>query len=510
MKRRGRFTLAAVALAILLVAAVVGPARVPGWGGDLPQLALPDEAPREAPPAPRADVLVAVRAGADGTPIDPRVYSFNYASWAYPLDHGPVADATFVAMVKQLRPAMLRWPAGHWSQSMCWELPGAPPCAPAHQHVMTEEDLRAHLALTDAVGAQPLLGVNVKTGSPEQAAAVARWMVADGRAGAWYELGNEPDLHGGRGTTPQAQAEAARRFAAAIRAVDPQARIVAGVVMTGAHVAPWSGQPDWMGPLAAGVGREADAYSWHWYPLDSDNRRATSAAHPTVEHLLAENAWDWRPSGLDFAESACARMEAIRNATGAEHWVTELGPDSGAVQAPGITDGQVAAVWMADALPRLAECGADAVFQFALRQPKGSHLVLMRNDRTPTPMWATYQLLSQNWRGHALPAEHDTRNHTLAVHAARTGEGDLAVVVVNKGATNLTAALRWDGAYPLGATCWTIEADGPTATTNRVNGANFTQEVAIAGPAGVECDPWAAIEVPAYGVVVLRASPPRG
>jgi len=460
---------------------------------------ITDERPL-APPALRdgpADATVVV--GAPGGRIDDRVYSFNVASWL-PDDFAP-ANETFVAMLRQLRPALLRFPAGHDSQFTFFDPTSSRTALPdGFRHRLTGERLDQFLDTTARIGAQPLLAVNLKTGSPAMAAELARHVVDRGHAGAWYELGNEPDLRDRFRASPEAEAGRFLAFAAALRAADPSARLVGGAIMTGANAFGANGREPWMEPFARIVGERANALSWHWYPLDSDNPNPRSPAFPAVEHLVQERASDWLPSGLSFADLACEAMEAIRAETGAEHWVTELGPDSGAHMAPGITNGQVAAVWIADALPRLAECGADAVFQFAARQHEGQVLALMTHDREPTPLWGAYQLLSMGFRGEWLACEVDGAPQ-LACHAARAGDGATSVVLANKGAESLQVALRWSAGER--ASVWTLEADGPTSTTARANGEPLTRELVLAGLPQAALDADAGVLVPPYGVVLI-------
>jgi hypothetical protein len=194
-------------------------------------------------------------------------------------------------------------------------------------------------------------------------------------------------------------------------------------------------------------------------------------------------------------------MADIRRATRAEDWVTELGPDSGATQAPGITNGLVAAVWLADALPRLAECGTSAIFQFAVRQNAGSDLVLMTANRDPTPMWASYALLSQFYRGTMIAS--NSSEPAIAVHASVQPNGDVTVVLVNKGAAAVPVALHAAG--PVGALGerWLLRADSPTATNSTLNGVPYDRAAVANGVAGVPVDARKTVLLPPYSVEVL-------
>ena len=451
--------------------------------------------------AQAADASVTV-ASIDGGVIDPRVYSFNIASWE-PADYiGP--NATFVNMLRQLDPALLRFPPGHDGQHMYFDPTNTLTYPPAgYSRLLRGDTLDKFVAMARQVGAEPMIEINVKTGTPEMAASLVRYAnVQRGHGIVWFEIGNEPDLSDAYRTNPTAEGEKFLRFEAAMRAVDPNIKLVGGAIMSGANAFGTNGRTAWLPPFSQVVTNHAQALSWHWYPLDSEQLSTSSSAYPSVAHLLQETANDWQTSGMDFAERACAGMAPLTRSTGAEHWITEIGPDSGAKQAPGITNGQVAAVWIADALPRLAECGATAVFQFAVRQQPGSVLVLMTHDRQPTPQWGTYQLLAQaytgSWRDAAV-----TGPKELAAHAARQADGTVSLVLANKGATPLRVSVAMPGVTDVHT--WTLEADGPTSVQSRVNGKILDRSAVLAGFAPIDASLSRPVEVPPYGVVVLSS-----
>jgi hypothetical protein len=448
-----------------------------------------------------ATVLGTVDITKTGPTIDPRIYSFNVAAWT-DVDYDPPNPA-FVAMLRLLHPALLRFPAGHASQDYYFDPTNTrarnePPAG--YGWVLTGAELDDFLNFSHEVGAQPLIGINQKTGTPQMAAEMVWYLNVEHQDHVhWFEIGNEPDLHGTANTTPQSAAYSYLQIARAMRSADPSIGLVGGVFMTGADLVGIKPDSDWLTPYSSIVGGEADAYSWHLYPLDSDNPASRSAS-PSVPHLLQETAPDWPPSGLSFVETACARMDAVRNATGAEHWVTELGPDSGARQAPGITNGQVAAVWAADVLPRLTECGAKAIFQFALHQQAGSDLVLLTEDFQPTPMWATWQYMSADYRG-VVVASH-SNDSVVEIHAARQPDGAVTVLLTNKGPAAESVAIDVHGMPQEGANLWTIAAPYPTDTSTFVNGVPFDRTAALNGVPPTVAPAGRAVEVPPYSTVV--------
>ena len=195
----------------------------------------------------------------------------------------PVLEA-----IRSLRPGLIRYPGGcfadgyHWQDGIgprekrprrpnrMWSRFGKALGPDDHNHFGTDE----FLALCEELGAEPMLTVNVGSGTPEEAAAWVEYCngsestywgqqrVMNGRAEPWavksWCVGNEmwnPGEFGFCG--PSTYAQRLLRFSSAMRAKDPELRLVA--VGLGD---PWNW---WNRVVLEGVGPHADYLSIHAY-----------------------------------------------------------------------------------------------------------------------------------------------------------------------------------------------------------------------------------------------------
>lgn len=183
---------------------------------------------------------------APGAAVNRRVLGSN-VGWAFGGDDLLTKEGDFVpAMLERVRalaPTVLRYPGGTYSDVFHWE-------AATNEHVFNRQvqptlmDTRRFLELCELVGAQPLITVNVVTGTAQEA---ARWVAfTNGRKTVsrlsgrplprvrYWEIGNEPYLkeqsRDDIDLRPDEYARRAGRFIAAMRAVDPD--ILIGLPLT--------------------------------------------------------------------------------------------------------------------------------------------------------------------------------------------------------------------------------------------------------------------------------------
>jgi alpha-N-arabinofuranosidase len=241
--------------------------------GAMLEVGLLGPARGEGPPAELARATLAV--GADWTIAEGRLeipadadaepdglFTFRVAAaeaanvvfasiMLHPDDHVHGADPDVVAMLKDARLPMLRWPGGNFVSGYHWRDGVGPldlrPTKPnlawggLEYHTFGTDEF---IALCRTLECEPLICVNAGDGTADEAAAwVAYCNGAPGspmgnmRAGnghpepygvRYWEIGNE--VHGSwqvHHTTPQGYADRYRRFADAILAVDPAVRLLA-------------------------------------------------------------------------------------------------------------------------------------------------------------------------------------------------------------------------------------------------------------------------------------------
>lgn len=193
-------------------------------------------------------------------PVNRRVLGSN-VGWAFGgdnlLDAEGAFDRRMLAMAGELAPTVLRYPGGTYSDVFHWE-------AASNEHVFTRKqqptlmDTQRFLELCEALQAEPLITVNVVTGTAEQA---ARWVAATNVRGftsrrtgrklppvRWWEIGNEPYLKEQSrhdiDLAPEEFARRANRWIQAMRAVDPAISIglpLSSDTRAGIPVTPWPG-----------------------------------------------------------------------------------------------------------------------------------------------------------------------------------------------------------------------------------------------------------------------------
>ncbi len=238
--------------------------------------------------------------------IDPRIYGQNIEHMGRQVLGGLVAEAGSTAAqdargfrldvleaVKDLGPALLRWPGGCFADSYHWrdgigsgrpsvpnrmwggfligKIFGSPPfpLGPREDNRFGTDEF---MALCRAAGAEPSLTASLGAEDPEEAAgwiAYVREKYGAGAVPVW-SVGNEQwnivEPNGCAGK-PKRYVERFHRFAKAMRGADPGIQLVAsgGDVFT---------MPDWNEEIIRGIGSAMDMFSMHlylpaWNPLGS-------------------------------------------------------------------------------------------------------------------------------------------------------------------------------------------------------------------------------------------------
>lgn len=447
--------------------------------------------------------------GGERVDIDRPFYGLNIADWE-PQDYRPSPDPEFRSFLAALDPGVLRWPAGHTSQSTKWERTPEESWGSVWLSTGHFDDF---VALAHGVGADPLIAVNMKTATPDQAADMVRYANLERDYDiTWWQLGNEPDHLDGETSGPEEYASDAEAFSAAMRAVDPRIRLVGGEIMTGAHVVGSNGARDWMTPILQRAGDEFDAVSWHYYPLDSGQKNTASSAYPTVENLFQEDAPDWRPASMRFADEIFPHLKTQRDrySPGSEIWVTEMAEDSGSGGKPGIVGAAAGMLWTADILGRFAAHGPDAVVKFVFHSGSSHRFTLLDENMDPRPAYYAYWLYAREMGDLFVKAESDDRTK-IAAHAALRDDGALSIVLVNKDTSARAVELDVQGFSATRAERFVLRGDSYSDATVEINGAtlhawNVDGESAVR-PQSVSVHDALHASLPAYSVtvIVLRA-----
>jgi hypothetical protein len=429
-----------------------------------------------------ADVDVSIDTGrgpkghAAPVPITRNLYGMNIADWV-PADYAPTLKPTYFDLLSALRPGVLRWPAGHRSQEYVWQRGGG---GQTGNWTLTPALVDAFIALTKAVGAEPLFAINVKRGTVSSAQDLLHYLnVERGYGVRWLQIGNEPDLTDGMTSGPDQYSGQLEAFVDGLRAVDPSIRIVGPEMLTGAHVSGVNNTLDWMLPILARAGGRIDGISWHYYPLDSAQRNPASSAIMSTEHLFQESAKDWRPAAMAYVDEIMPKFAQLRaaHAPNAEVWVTELAEDPGPGAGAGISETLAGALWVGDILGRYGEYGPGAVLRWHFKGSLDHAYGLLGPNDVPRPAYGAYWLYARHFGDRFVESASSASGRSaiteVAVHAA--------LVLVNKKAEPRRVRLTIAGFVPCSAEELTLKGASLSATEFDINGTALTATTAKSG-----------------------------
>ncbi len=358
--------------------------------------------------------------------ISPLVYGTNVGPWQN--------------ITRSMRPfltkagfALFRFPGGNWGD----------------EYLLTHQQLDKFVAFCQEEHAVPLVQVNLFQGSPEEAAELVRYAnVVRGYGIQYWNIGNEPDLYAvTRGevdyTTSKFNADW-KRFAAAMRAVDPSIKFV------GPEISAYTGTEHdrrdrdgklWMPEFLKANGKQVDVVSFHWYPFGKPGADRDS--------LLAQPA-EW--GGVIQRLRVATRRYVGRDLPIA---VTEANSDwTGAEGGEATPDSFNNALWWADVLGRLMRQRVFMVGQFALSGARGLGLLSLDG---PRPTYYVYLL----YRHFGDTMVYASSPYRMTPVYASTGEGFVSLMVVNKQPHDVQLPLEVAGAkLARKGEYWRLDAHG--------------------------------------------------
>jgi hypothetical protein len=312
-------------------------------------------------PAPSsASTVLTVRRGELGREIPAGFtgLSMEYTSVQSYAGSDPRAlHPAFLALVRDLAPGqrpVLRI-GGDSTDWVWWPIAGV--ARPAGiKYALTPRLLAVIRALTGAVDARMILGVNLEADSRELASGEARALIAGvgRRSIEALEVGNEPELYGsfnwyrlpdGRGVKGRPPGYDPARYAENAANV---ARALPKVPLAG----PGIGAPKWIAQLSQIIraGPRVGVVTLHAYPLRHCRAASTQA---TIPHLLADS------SSTGLARSL-SRYASIAHAHGLPLRIDEMNAVSCGGRR-GVSDTFATALWSLDTLFALVRAGVDGV-----------------------------------------------------------------------------------------------------------------------------------------------------
>jgi hypothetical protein len=441
------------------------------------------------PPGVEPDVIVTVGANPVLREIQPGlIFGANFGAWVSNTKLGtPTRD-----LVKDLRPAVGRFPGGNMSNNYCWVTQKVS----GNDHLVWEDwswgiDVYQYIAFLKAIGCVPMFSLNPFDhtidgelhSAASEAADLAGLFVANGFAGAYYEVGNENDGSWNPMLTINQYTDRFILLMTAVKAVDPSARSM-GPVVSGYNMTWING---FLNRLAAlGATGLLDWISYHHYGgwISNDNQNGIDLDDPqefgaelgTIRDALASR-------GLGRVKIAVTEMNA-------------------AIWDEGCTRGQFTVeqgLWLADALG-VSLMNADAANVWIHLHPGADPHSLIDDGPTPPrptknywPVALPAQTLSStdpSAQVSVLPVTLDVGASVMTGYAVRKGDGSLGVLLINKGAQGLEVGVD-------------LPASPGEVTARRVGRAEYD---AASGPVQASvrvASRRAAVTVPATSIVGL-------
>ena len=391
-------------------------------------------------PEPGVNVVVTVDGSAVLRELEPGLlFGANLGAWVSNTKLG----ATTQDLFRDLRPSVARFPGGNMSNNYCWVTQKVSD----NDHVQWDDwswgiGVDQYIAFLKAIGCVPMFSLNpfdhtidgeVHSAASE-AADLARLFVAEGFAGAYYEVGNEND---GSWNPMLSIDEYTDRFIllmTAVKAVDPSARSM-GPVVSGYKMTWINGFLNRLQSL--GALDLLDWISYHHYGgwISNSNQNGIDLGDPQ-----------------DFGDN----LETIRSALAGRGLsrvkiaVTEM---NAAIWDEGCTRGQFTVkqgLWLADALC-VSLMKADAANVWIHLHPGADPHSLIDDGATPPQP-------TKNYWPVALPAQTlsssdpvapvavlavtlDVEPSIVTGYAVRRADGSLGVLLINKSVESLEVAV---------------------------------------------------------------------
>lgn len=360
--------------------------------------------------------------------VSPYLLGSNYGPWvAVPFG---MQDAAYNSKIKAIR-----FPGGAWGD----------------RNNLQPYSIDPFLAFCDQVGAIPTISVNLRDGTPEQAAELVRYINIEKKYGAVYwAIGNEPTLFAREKSnnydTVQYNKDW-RKFADAMKAVDPTIKLI------GPDVHQYSAEPDqrpkdvngldWMDEFLKANGDQVDVVTFHRYPFGTN----------ATKEQLRENAKEWD-------DIVIALRNRIQELTGREIpiAITEVSTNyNPAVGGEATPDSHFNAIWLADVVGQMAQQQLFMFNHWMLTSSSGGQGGWgMIGRGVLRPSYYVYQLYAM-FGTKLIYSASGVEN--VNVYAAKREDGTLTLMIVNLNDDAQTIPLQFKGKMPKSAQLFLLDPE---------------------------------------------------
>ncbi|MEV6404203.1 cellulose-binding protein [Streptomyces bobili] len=421
-----------------------------------------------------------------------------------------MGDAKVTSLMKAAGVRQLRYPGGSGADDFHWK---------THTMgnggwIVPNTDFDSFMATAKKVGAQPILTANYGSGTPQEAADWVKYANVDKGYGVKYwEIGNEVYGNGhysnGKGWETDNHADKSPKeygknlvaYSKAMKAVDPKVKIGAVLTTPGfwpdAEKAPGD-SADWNNTVLSIAGSSIDFVIVHWYPggtttadlLNTPSRIAgvtsslrsliakyTGSHAASVEIAVTETDAEFSPAKTSQAAALFAPDTYMtwfeQGATHVDWWNLHNGSGQAPTTVNGETDYQDGGILSA------GTCA-------------GGKCEPPRDTPFPT-YWGIRSLTALAQPGDTM-VKSSSGNPAVTVHAVRSSNGGLNVMLTNKSPQNAAqVSLSYAGFTPASGAVTTISyAKGDTALTTAKRGTAAAQTL------------------PPYSITTLQLKPASG
>lgn len=370
-----------------------------------------------APPAPEFSFQVNTRETLGAIPPNFLGLGYETSSVAIP-GLLSATNRTYVQLVKNLGPQGVIRIGGNVSDYSSFSPHDKAVSAPKAT-VVNEESMRALGSFLHATGWHLIWGLNLGSGSEQNAVEEAQAVTASVKDKLLaFEIGNEPDLFG-RGTAHRPRdysyedyLREYRRYKAAIRAKLP------GAPFAGPDAA---SATDWVTRFAVDEGADLKLLTHHYY-------RQCAGPTSTLDKLLYPDP---------KLNPELKRLEAAAKASHVPYRICETNSFCGGGQ-PGVSDTFGAALWMLDYLFTLAWANAAGVnIETGVNQLGfiSSYSPIAKNERgnyAAKPDYYGMLAFARAARGQKLTMRYEAADVNLSAYAVLEDRGGTTVTLINK------------------------------------------------------------------------------
>ncbi|MBC8508983.1 MAG: hypothetical protein ISR58_16660 [Anaerolineales bacterium] len=387
-------------------------------------------APLSAPtaiPTPVANVLY-VDPDMELGEISPYLLGSNLGPWAaVPFN---MLDAAYNSNVKAIR-----FPGGAWGD----------------RNILKPYHIDPFIDFCKKIGAIPTISVNLRDGTPEQAAELVRYITIEKEYDVVYwAIGNEPTLFdkeiGADYDTAHFNTNW-RKFAQAMKAVDSNIKLIGPDIhqyAVRADARPKDSKGlDWMDEFLKANGDMIDIATFHRYPFGTN---------PTKDDLR-QNAKEWD-------DLVIALRGRIHELTGRDIPIalTEVNTNyNPAVGGDATPDSHFNAIWLADVVGQMAQQGVFMFNHWMLASSGGAQGgwgMIVRSGLRPS--YYTYQMYSMFGSKLVYSA---SGVDNVSIYAAKREDGALTLMVVNLNDDAESVPLQFKGEMPSSAQLFLFDTE---------------------------------------------------